>query len=101
YDRIQAGWEKIFPDSLLTAEEFLDSFAGCGKPIALIGEGLVYYKDKFSDPAVRFLDEKYWNPSAANVHRLGWQMAKQGQFADPLTLTPNYLRGPDVKVKQL
>ncbi len=85
----------------MTAEEFLDRFAGCGKPIALIGEGLVYYKDKFSDPAVRFLDEKYWNPSAANIHSLGWQMAQRGQFTDPLTLTPNYLRQPDVKFKQI
>ena len=92
---------KILPDCLMTAEEFLDRFAGCGKPIALIGEGLVYYKDKFNDPAVRFLDEKYWNPSAANVHHLGWQKAQTGDFADPLALTPNYLRGPDAKIKQI
>jgi tRNA threonylcarbamoyladenosine biosynthesis protein TsaB len=96
-----AIWQKILPDCLMTAEEFLDRFAGCGKPIALIGEGLVYYKDKFSDPAVRFLDEKFWNPTAANVHRLGWQMAQSGRFTNPLTLTPNYLRQPDVKFKQI
>jgi len=101
YDRPTKGWEKIFPDSLLTDEEFLDRFAGCGKPIALLGEGLVYYKDKFNDPAVRFLDDKFWNPTAANVYRLGWQLAKQDQFTDPLILTPNYIRGPDAKVKQL
>jgi tRNA threonylcarbamoyladenosine biosynthesis protein TsaB len=93
--------KKILPDCLMTAEEFLDRFAGCGKPIALIGEGLVYYKDKFSDPAVQFLDEKYWNPSATNIHRLGWQLALQNQFANPLTLTPNYIRGPDVTIKRI
>ena len=102
YDRSNNGtWKKILPDCLMTADEFLDRFAGCGKPIALIGEGLVYYKDKFNDPAVRVLDEKFWNPSAASVHLLGWQKALLGQFADPLTLTPNYLRGPDAKVKQI
>ena len=103
-----AIWKKILPDCLMTADEFLDRFAGCGRPIALTGEGLVYYKDKFNGPAcpersrgaVRILDEKFWNPSAASVHRLGWPKAPQGQFADPLTLTPNYLRGPDAKVKQ-
>ncbi len=101
YDKTSdAIWEKVLPDYLMTAEEFLDRFAGCGKPIALIGEGLVYYKDKFNDPAVRCLDEKFWNPSAANVHHLGWHKAQQGDFTDPLALTPNYLRGPDVKVKQ-
>jgi tRNA threonylcarbamoyl adenosine modification protein YeaZ len=92
---------KILPDCLMTADEFLDRFAGCGKPIALIGEGLVYYKDKFDDPAARVLDEKFWNPSAANVHKLGWELAKQDRFADPITLTPNYIRGPDVKIKQV
>ena len=96
-------WKKILPDCLLTAEEFLDRFAGCpGAPgIALIGEGLVYYKDKFNDPAVRILDEKLWNPSAASVHLLGWQKAQLGQFEDPIRLTPNYLRGPDAKVKEM
>jgi tRNA threonylcarbamoyladenosine biosynthesis protein TsaB len=94
-------WKKVFPDCLIAAEEFLDRFAGCGKPIALIGEGLVYYKDKFSDPAVQFLDEKYWNPSAINIHKLGWHKTQIGEFSDPLTLIPNYIRGPDVTIKQI
>ena len=100
YDKTRdAVWQKISPDSLMTAEDFLDRFAD--KPIALIGEGLVYYKDQFSNPAVRALDEKHWNPSAANVYRLGWVLAKQGQFADAISLVPNYLRGPDAKVRQI
>ncbi len=100
YDKTgSAGWQKIIPDCLMTADDFLDRFAGCGKPIALLGEGLVYYKDKFKDPAVRFLDEKFWNPTAANVYRLGWEKAKHTEFTDALTLTPNYLRLPDAKPK--
>jgi tRNA threonylcarbamoyladenosine biosynthesis protein TsaB len=99
YEKTHAGWTKIIPDSLLTADEFLEHFTN--KPIALIGEGLVFYKDKFVGPNVRILDEKFWNPSAASVHRLGLQKALLNDFADPLTLTPNYLRGPDAKVKQI
>ena len=95
-----AIWEKIFPDSLLTADEFLEKFAGRDKPIWLLGEGLVYYKDKFKAEGIRFLNEKYWTPHAEKVHLLGWQKAQANQFADPLTLTPLYLRKPDVKVKQ-
>ena len=95
-----ATWEKITPDSLLTADEFLEKFAGRDKPIWLLGEGLVYYKDKFKAEGVRFLDEKYWTPHAEKVHLLGWQKARANQFADPLTLTPLYLRKLDVKVKQ-
>ena len=90
--------KKVLPDCLMTAEEFLNRFTD--KPIMLIGEGLVFYKDKFAHKNIRVLDEKYWNPSAANVHKLGWELAMNGQSADPLTLTPNYVRGPDAIVKQ-
>jgi tRNA threonylcarbamoyladenosine biosynthesis protein TsaB len=99
-------WKKILPDCLMTAEDFIARFSDkptCGeqsRTIALIGEGLVFYKDKFAHKNIRVLDEKFWNPSAANIHRLGWQLASQGQFADPLTLIPNYIRGPDAIVKQ-
>jgi tRNA threonylcarbamoyladenosine biosynthesis protein TsaB len=95
---------KIQPDCLMTASEFVSRFAAqpaCSeqsRAIALIGEGLVYYRNNFNAPNLRFLDEKYWNPSAANVHKLGRQKALRGEFADPLTLVPNYIRGPDVKV---
>jgi tRNA threonylcarbamoyladenosine biosynthesis protein TsaB len=91
-------WKKVLPDCLMTAEEFLAQFTD--KPIILTGEGLVFYKDKFTHKNICVLDEKFWNPSAANIHLLGWQLANQGRFADPLTLAPNYVRGPDAIVKQ-
>lgn len=107
YERTQAPkpqtqdaiWQKVLPDCLMTAEEFLDRFTN--QPIYLTGEGLVFYKDKFAHKNIRVLDEKFWNPSAANVHKLGWHKARLGEFADPLTLTPNYIRGPDVTVKRI
>jgi tRNA threonylcarbamoyl adenosine modification protein YeaZ len=100
-------WQKILPDSLMTAEAFIDQFSNkptCGersRTISLTGEGLVFYKDKFAHKNILVLDEKFWNPSAANVHKLGWHKAQLGEFADPLTLIPNYIRGPDVTVKQI
>jgi len=93
-------WAKIAPDALMTAPQFLDRFARSTEPIWLLGDGLVYYRDKFEAAGIRFLDEKYWSPRAAKVHLLGWPKALQGQFADPLTLTPNYLRKPDVTLKR-
>ncbi len=108
YEKTQdKEWEKVLPDCLMTAEEFLERYADkptCGersRTIALIGEGLVFYKDRFNRTNVRILDEKFWNPSAASVYKLGWQKALLGQFADPLTLTPNYLRRPDAKPKKI
>ena len=90
-------YEKILPDCLMTAEQFLDKFARREKPVWLLGEGLVYYKDKFKAEGIRFLDEATWYPKAEKVHLLGWQKAQDEEFADPLALQPNYLRAPDVK----
>jgi tRNA threonylcarbamoyladenosine biosynthesis protein TsaB len=93
-------WVKIFPDSLMTASQFLDQFAVKSKPIWLLGEGLVYYADSFRAEGIHFLDESCWTPRAEKVHMLGWKMACAGQFADPLTLQPRYLRNPQVTEKR-
>ncbi|TKJ37379.1 MAG: tRNA (adenosine(37)-N6)-threonylcarbamoyltransferase complex dimerization subunit type 1 TsaB [Planctomycetes bacterium B3_Pla] len=93
------GWVKVGSDSLMSAEQFLTEFVLEEKPIWLLGDGLLYYKDKFQADGIRFFDERYWSPRAGKVHLLGRQMALKGQFADPVTLTPNYLRRPDVKIK--
>jgi len=93
-------WTKVVPDSLMTAPQFLARFAGGEEPLWLLGDGLVYYRDRFEADGIRFLDEKYWSPRAAKVHLLGWQKALKGQFANPLTFTPNYLRKPDVILKR-
>jgi tRNA threonylcarbamoyl adenosine modification protein YeaZ len=92
-------WKKIIPDSLMTAPQFLEQLARDEQPIWLLGDGLLYYKDKFKADTVRFMDEKYWSPRASNVLLLGWKKALAGKFEDPLTLTPNYLLRPDIKIK--
>jgi len=92
-------WKKIMPDSLMTAARFLDEFAQPGHPIYLLGDGLLYHNDKFKADGTRFLDQKYWSPRASNVHLLGWQMAIAHQFADPLTITPKYIRLPEAQEK--
>ncbi len=102
YQRTSDGiWKKTLPDSLMTASQFLDRFTGKAEPIWLLGEGLVYYADKFKAEGIHFFDEQYWTPRAAKVHLLSWKMACAGQFADPVTLQPNYLRRPEAKEKIL
>jgi len=92
-------YEKIQPDCLMTPSQFLDRFTGNTEPIWLLGEGLVYHTDAFKAENIHFLDKNYWNPRAARVHSLGWQLALKGKFADPVTLQPNYLLRPDAEVK--
>jgi tRNA threonylcarbamoyladenosine biosynthesis protein TsaB len=100
YQNEQGQWKKSMPDCLMTAGQFIENCGGKSQPVWLLGEGLVYHKDKFKADGFRFLNERYWNPRAEKVHSLGWQKALAGQFADPLTLQPTYLRRPDIKEKQ-
>lgn len=100
YQNKQSRWEKTTPDCLMTARQFLENFADNSQPIWMLGEGLVYYKNKFKADGIKFLNERYWNPQAKKVHLLGWEKALAGRFADHLTLQPVYLREPDIKEKK-
>ena len=100
YENEQNRWKKSMPDCLMTAGQFIENCGGKSQPVWLLGEGLVYHKDKFKADGIRFLDEKYWNPRAEKVYKLGWEKALAGQFADPLTLQPTYLRRPDIGVSR-
>jgi tRNA threonylcarbamoyl adenosine modification protein YeaZ len=95
----QGAWEKILPDCLLTANEFIESFSHKDMPICLLGDGLLYHCDKFKGEGIEFLDEAYWSPRAEKVHLLGRQKAKAGEYSDPVTLSPIYLRAPQVTLK--
>jgi len=94
-----ASWRKVLANCLMRPEQFIAEFAGRDTDIWLLGDGLLYYKSDFEADGVCFFDEKYWSPRAANVYLLGRKMAGKGQFADPLMLTPEYLRGPDVRTR--
>jgi tRNA threonylcarbamoyladenosine biosynthesis protein TsaB len=86
---------KSMPDCLITAPQLIAKLAAHSQPLWLLGEGLVYHKDAFVAENIHFLPEVYWGPQAAMVHQLGWNLAQQKSFADPLTLQPFYLRRPE------
>jgi tRNA threonylcarbamoyl adenosine modification protein YeaZ len=92
-------WQKIAPDSLMTAQEIVADFAGSGR-LGLLGDGLFYHRDSFHTDRIVILPEQFWSPRAANVHRLGYQKALAGRFAAPLALRPFYLRGPEVTLRK-
>ena len=94
-------WEKILPDCLMTAADFVAGFADSSEPLGICGEGLVYYKDSFQADGIFVLDERFWSPDAEKVHFLGWQRALAGEFTNAAGLKPNYLRGDGAKVKRI
>ncbi len=95
-----AIWQKQLPDCLMRASQFIERFGNQDKPIWLLGEGLVYYKDKFKSPNIKFMDDCFWWPKAQKVHLLGWAKALRDEFANPVTLEPKYLRLPDAIEKK-
>lgn len=99
YEWENERWRKVLADCLLTAEQLKERFTGDGGRIWLLGEGLVYYKDKFVSEGIDFLDEGFWWPKAANVYRLGRKKAHAGEFTDPIELVPKYLRRPEAEEK--
>lgn len=94
------SWCKVLPDCLLTAAELLDRFATPDHPLLVVGDGLLYHQDRFQAKAVHILDPRHWSPRAESIHLLGCQKATSGQFSDPLTLVPFYLRGPEVTLRR-
>jgi tRNA threonylcarbamoyladenosine biosynthesis protein TsaB len=99
YQNKNGHWAKTTEDCLMEAPEFVRRFGG-KEPVWLLGEGLVYYAHLFAGQGINFIDKEYWPAKAEKVHQLGWQMACENKFADPLKLTPHYLRGPDAVPKK-
>jgi len=95
YENTHGNWQKVATDCLITASDFLARFAQPDNPIWLLGEGLVYYKDAFAAPGVCFLDADYWPARARAVYSVCRKKAKAGDFADPTTLVPYYIRRPE------
>jgi tRNA threonylcarbamoyl adenosine modification protein YeaZ len=95
-----SDWAKILPPSLMTADHLVTQFAKAQRPLWLLGEGLVYYKDKFETGGIEFFDESLWTPKASLVHRIGWEKALCGQFAEPMSLVPFYIQRLDIRIKK-
>ncbi len=95
------GYEKILPDCLMTTEQFLERFADSRPAMGLLGEGLVYYANKFKAAGIDVIDQQYWWPQASNVHQIGWNKSLNGDFTEPLALQPMYLRQPQLGVSRM
>lgn len=71
------------------------------RPVHLLGEGILYHH-KFipaDNAAVIVTDEAAWTARASAVVKIGHELALAGQFADPDTLVPVYIRPPEAEEK--
>ena len=100
YEKNGEKWEKIHPDSLLHPDDILAIIQRDNIPTALLGEGLVYYGDRFESPLTTRLDKSFWTVSARKVYQVGRAMAQKGLFSDTNSLVPAYIRKPDAVEKR-
>lgn len=98
YERRPSGWHKSFGTAMMTAQELLNALPP-ETPISMLGEGLLYHKPRFESPSIHVLPSQWWQPHARNLLRLGFLKAQSGDFADPVALTPFYIRPPDAVIK--
>lgn len=85
-------WQRSLPPQLMRPEAFLLLAGQQGCQVHLLGEGLLYYKAKFTAPYISILPETYWQPKASAVFTLGREQARAGNFSDPALLVPVYIR---------
>ncbi|MGD0541070.1 MAG: tRNA (adenosine(37)-N6)-threonylcarbamoyltransferase complex dimerization subunit type 1 TsaB [Tepidisphaeraceae bacterium] len=98
FARSTAGWTQLHPAQLSSLTEILSK---CPRPVHLIGEGIPYHR-KFipaSDSGIHIADESLWRPQARIVAKIGWQMAREGNFTDALAVRPIYIRRPEAEEK--
>ncbi|MCE5185981.1 MAG: tRNA (adenosine(37)-N6)-threonylcarbamoyltransferase complex dimerization subunit type 1 TsaB [Planctomycetaceae bacterium] len=99
YRRCGSDWVKSQDTRMLTTEQILDELRLLNTRVFMLGEALVYHKSRFEAAFISFLDPAYWPPQAANMFRLAALKSDSSVFADPIALTPLYIRKPDVVVK--
>ncbi|MEN6307711.1 MAG: tRNA (adenosine(37)-N6)-threonylcarbamoyltransferase complex dimerization subunit type 1 TsaB [Anaerohalosphaeraceae bacterium] len=97
FSKTQTGLRRVTDDLLITPDTFLSDYCTGQRKTALLGEGLVYYHKHFEHPNTLILDKSCWPASAASVWHVAHLRVEQGQFDDPNTLVPLYIRRPEAE----
>lgn len=76
--------------------------SGIKGPTVFLGEGALIYRERIVealDDKALFAPPHKMLPSPSNVAYLGMKMAEKGDFSDPVSLVPLYLRRSEAEVK--
>ena len=93
------GFEKIMEESSIGPGDLGTILRG---PVLLAGEGARIYRDVFRDALhehALFAPPQWSVPSPSNVAFLGLKRAMNGEFMDPISLVPLYIRKSEAEVK--
>ena len=98
FERDGTDWKEREPAHLDSLQAMLNKTA---RPVHLLGEGIPFHRD-FIPPdseGIQIAPEESWRPTAAAVAKIGWPMARQGEFTAAMELLPIYIRRPEAEEK--
>jgi tRNA threonylcarbamoyladenosine biosynthesis protein TsaB len=94
YEHAGEGYRRIVEPQMIEPGRLL---ADGPQPIVVTGEGIDYHRQAIDASGAEVIDSALWPPRAANVHHLGWGLARAGRFTPPHELLPFYLRRPEAE----
>lgn len=99
FEHVSGSWMEREPAHL---DSLTAALSRSPRPIWLLGEGIPFHRQFIPDDAgVLLTHPDAWRGRASMVARLGFQMAERDEFADPLSLSPLYVRLPEAEEKRL
>lgn len=98
FQRSNGQWIERQPARL---DSLKNALAESPRPVHLLGEGIPYHQQFIpkQDSKIHMVEDSRWRPRADVVAKIGWTMARNGEFTDLLKLTPIYIRRPEAEEK--
>ncbi|HSV13457.1 MAG TPA: tRNA (adenosine(37)-N6)-threonylcarbamoyltransferase complex dimerization subunit type 1 TsaB [Tepidisphaeraceae bacterium] len=98
FERAGSQWLEREPAKL---DDLTSMLARSPRPVHLLGEGIPYHQQFIppDDGSVIVTPPERWRARASAVAEIGATFAAAGEFNDPFTLTPIYVRRPEAEEK--
>lgn len=93
---------RVIAEVPISAEDFAERISGLGRDAIFFGEGAGIYRETVSrilGARVVFAPPHLMIPSPAAVALVGMKMAERGEWCDPVSLSPIYLRKSEAELR--
>ncbi len=99
YEWHEGDFKKLIPEISVRPEELLKDIKG---PVVFVGDGARLYSNiiqSIKGEDAIFAPPHVDVPSASTIAYIGLKKALKGDFSDPITLTPHYIRRSEAEIK--
>src|SRR5687767_14594962 len=98
FERIDRRWIEREPPHL---DRLIEMISRSPRPVYQLGEGVAIHQQFIPADSgdVKITPAELWRARASVLARIGGEMARAGEFIDPLRLEPIYIRMPEAQEK--